>query len=100
MDEFKYPLCLTVKYDLASEFRSLVESEGCKIRNVIEIQSGKLIQYWIDCPKEKENLVTDMAFMTWIKNPVFQKYYHATKAFEAISENYITERLIKENGQS
>lgn len=98
MAEFKEPLCLTVKYDLSFEFRTLVESEEkCIIKNVIEIQSGKLIQYWIDCPKEKDNIITDMAFMTWIRNPVFQKYYHGTKAFETISENYIAEQLIKES---
>lgn len=86
------PICLTVKYNLAFEFRALVEkTEGCVVKNVIEIKSGELLQYWIDCPKEKENLITDMAFMTWIKNPVFQKYYHGTKAFDEISEKYISE---------
>ena len=42
--------------------------------------------------KEKENDITDMAFMTWIKNPVFQKYYHDTRAFKEIAEKYVTER--------
>lgn len=91
--QFIEPLCLTVKYALAFEFRSLVEQmKDCKIKNVIEIKSGELLQYWIECPKEKENEITDMAFMTWIKNPVFQKYYHNTKAFKEIADTYVLEQ--------
>lgn len=91
--QFRKPLCLTVKYALAFEFRALVEQmKDCKIKNVIEIKSGELLQYWIECPKEKENDITDMAFMTWIKNPVFQKYYHDTRAFQEIAEKYVSER--------
>src|SRR6185503_8585690 len=91
-EEINEPLCLTVKYALVFEFRALVEKEpDCKVRNVIEIKSGELLQYWIDCPKEKDNLITDMAFMTWIKNPIFQKYYHHTEAFKEIAEKYIEE---------
>ena len=88
--QFREPLCLTVKYALAFEFRALVEKmQDCKIKNVIEIKSGELLQYWIECPKEKENDITDMAFMTWIKNPVFQKYYHDTRAFQEIADKYV-----------
>jgi len=91
--QFREPLCLTVRYALAFEFRALVEQlQCCKIKNVIEIKSCELLQYWIECPKEKENEVTDMAFMTWIKNPVFQKYYHNTRAFQEIAEKYVSER--------
>ncbi|HRN86919.1 MAG TPA: hypothetical protein PK863_06435 [Candidatus Dojkabacteria bacterium] len=94
----KNPLCLTVKYGLAFEFRRLVEQEAnCSILKVIEIKSGELLQYWIDCPKEKENLITDLAFMTWIKNPVFQKYYHETKAFQEIAQDYISEQCSRMN---
>ena len=103
MEEYKQPLCLTVTYRLAFEFRRLVEQlKDCHIEKVIEIKSGYdgFIQYWIKCPKEHENLITDYAFMTYIKNPVFQKYYHETKAFEEIAEQYINERLNKEYGQS
>jgi len=90
---FLKPLCLTVKYALSFEFRELVEQmQDCKIKNVIEIKSGELLQYWIECPKEKENEITDMAFMTWIKNPVFQKYYHDTRAFQKIAEKYVSEQ--------
>jgi hypothetical protein len=91
--QYREPLCLTVKYALAFEFRALVERmQDCKVKNVIEIKSGELLQYWIECPKEKENEITDMAFMTWIKNPVFQKYYHDTRAFQEIAEKYVSER--------
>lgn len=91
--QFREPLCLTVKYALAFDFRALVESMAdCKIKNVIEIKSGELLQYWIECPKEKENEITDMAFMTWVKNPVFQKYYHDTRAFREIADKYVSQR--------
>jgi len=91
--EFRDPLCLRVKYELSADFVSKVNSEkDCKVQKVIEILNCKMLEYWIDCPKEKESLITDYAFMTWIKNPVFQKYYHGTKAFELIAENYIAER--------
>ena len=98
IDSFQYRelLCLTVKYHLAFEFRKLVERiKDCNINNVIEIKSGELLQYWIECPKEKENEITDMAFMTWIKNPVFQKYYNDTIEFQEIAENYISEHCKK-----
>ena len=37
--QFREPLCLTVKYALAFEFRALVEKmQDCKIKNVIEIK--------------------------------------------------------------
>ena len=96
--EFREPLCLRVKYELSAEFVSKVYSESdCKIQKVIEIITCKMLEYWIDCPKEKEKLITDYAFMTWIKNPVFQKYYHGTRAFEEIAEQYIAERLNKKH---
>ena len=92
-----FPLCLRVKYELSNEFVQKVNSVGCKIEKVIELLNCKMLEYWINCPKEKEELITDFAFMTWIKNPVFQKYYHGSKAFEDISQQYINERLSKEN---
>ena len=92
-----FPLCLRVKYELSNEFIQKVNSEGCKIEKVIELLNCKMLEYWINCPKEKEELITDFAFMTWIKNPVFQKYYYGSKAFEDISEKYINDRLSEEN---
>lgn len=89
------PLILTVTFNLSFEFKQLVDNEkDCEVIKVIEIRSGEYIQYWINCPKEKEKLITDYAFMTYIKNPVFQKYYVGTKAFDKIAEKYISERTI------
>lgn len=99
--DFKQPLCLSVKYDLSADFVTKVNSEkGCSIKNVIEISSCNILEYWIDCPKEKENLITDFAFMTWIRNPCFQKYYSDSKAFEKISDKYISEREQEEKKNS
>lgn len=96
IDSF-YPLILSVKYELANDFRRLVEKTNpCKVEKVTELVSYSVLQYWIICPKELEAIITDYAFMTWIKNPVFQKYYHETQAFIAISENYINERQSNE----
>ncbi len=87
-------LCLSVKYQLAQRFRSLVELiPECKVVNVVEVSNCKILQYIIHCPKEQENLIVDYAFMTWIKNPVFQKYYGGTKEFDQISDDYIKERM-------
>lgn len=100
MEEYKEPLILSVKYALMNEFLELVRREELEIKKVVELVNCEVLQYWIDCPKEKENLITDYAFMTFIKNPVFQKYYHGTKAFEEIAEKYIKEReekLVKQS---
>lgn len=73
-------LCLAVKYQLSGEFRSLVESiQGCRVLNVVEIKSCEILQFVIECPTEKQNTVVDYAFMTWIKNPVFQKILFGIK---------------------
>lgn len=89
---FKLPIAFNVKYELMNEFRRLVEAHpDCKVKNVIEIKTCRVIQYWIDCPKSLEALISDYAFMTWIANPVFQKYYHGTPAFEKIANKYIAE---------
>ena len=85
-------LYLTVNYDLSNEFRQKVISENCKIENVLEISSGFVIGFVINCPKEKEDLITDFAFMTWIRNPEFQKYYTGSKAFDKIAKQYEDEK--------
>lgn len=88
---YKEPLCLNVKYPLAFEFRALVEKiPDCKVKNVIEIKTCEILQYWIECPKEKEDEIIDMAFMTWIKNPEFQKYYKETSAFKKMIEEDVS----------
>ena len=89
---FIEPSCFRVKYDLSNEFVQKVKSEGLKIEKVIEILNCNILEYWINCPKEKENIISDYAFMTWIKNPVFQKYYSESKAFELIAAKYIIEK--------
>jgi len=90
---FNMPLCLRVNYELSTEFVSMVHSEkDCKVQKVIEILNCKVLEYWIECPKEKENIISDYAFMTWIKNPVFQKYYQDSKAFKEIAEKYLSEK--------
>lgn len=87
------PNIFNVNYNLSSEFVQKVNSEkDCKIEKVIEILTCKVLQYWIICPKEKEAEISDYAFMTWIKNPVFQKYYHGSEAFEKIKNDYIKSR--------
>lgn len=89
------PLIVSTEYRLSGNFRQLAEQNGCKIKNVIELINCKVLQFWIECPKEIENEITDMAFMTWIKNPVFQKYYHGTPEFEKIAADYIKEQESK-----
>jgi hypothetical protein len=59
--------------------------KDCKIKNVIEIKSGELLQYWIECPKEKEKNY-GYAFMTWIKNPSFQSLSR-TRAFQEMQKS-------------
>lgn len=64
-----------VKYSLMQEFRDLAVSEGCGVVKVIEQISRQLITYILEVPDGKEELISDMAFMTFIRNPRFQKYY-------------------------
>jgi hypothetical protein len=79
------PLGLFVYSPLAFAFRGLVERMAeCKIKHIIELKSGQLLQYWIECPANKEDEIKEMAFMTWIKNPVYQKYYQDTSAFKEL----------------
>ena len=77
-----------VKYQLHGEFRRLVEQlPSCKVVKVIEMKTCELLQYWIECPKESEEQINNMAFMTFIKNPEFQTYYKGTKAFQELIKN-------------
>jgi hypothetical protein len=94
---YKEPLQLMVKYELSWEFRSLVESmQDCRIVKVIEYKTCELLQYWIDCPDSVSEKIVDMAFMTFIKNPEFQKYYRETNAFKLIAEQYLKEIKINQ----
>jgi hypothetical protein len=77
-----------VKYQLHGEFRRLVEQlPSCKVVKVIEMKTCELLQYWLECPKETEEVINSMAFMTFIKNPEFQEYYRDTKAFQELIKN-------------
>jgi hypothetical protein len=86
--DYRVPFVTMVKYQLHLDFRSLVEQlPGCKVVKVIEIKTCELLQYWIECPKEAEQQINDMAFMTFIKNPEFQKYYKDSTAFQKLITN-------------
>jgi len=89
---YKDPLCLPTKYALSFKFRELVErNRDCKVINVIETKCMEVLTYIITCPDEKRELISDMAFMTWIKNPKFQKYFEETAEFKIIAAQYLAE---------
>jgi hypothetical protein len=82
---------LFVNSKLYSDFKSLVNQiEGCNVSNSLEM-SIDLLQVIIECPIEHQEKVQELAFMTWIKNPEFQKYYQDSKAFKEIAKEYIAE---------
>lgn len=70
---------LPVNTKLAPQFIAKVKEIGAKIINVVEIKSSPMkpedgiLLYIIET--DKEDLITDYAFYTWIKNENFQKYY-------------------------
>lgn len=68
-----------VKYEFAYDFKQLAEQNGCIYKNMVELICCKLLLCILDVPEEKKELIDDMAFMTIIKNPKFQKYYDLTK---------------------
>lgn len=79
--DYRHQLSVRVNGLLSSAFVAKVNLEDdCKIQNVFEIIKNELFEYWIICPKEKEEKIIDLAFMTFIKNPKFQKYYEQTQA--------------------
>lgn len=94
--QYKMPLCLRVKFELMNEFALKVGAEeDCKVVKVIELLTCKMIEYWIECPVEKDEKITEWAFMTWIKNPKFQKYYSDSENFKKIAEAYLIETQTK-----
>ncbi len=82
---------LSVKEELAYHFKTKAESIGAKFLNVVQPCKG-ILYYIIEAEKGIHNEITDFAFMTFIKNPVFQKYYHDTKEFQLIANQYLNER--------
>lgn len=90
LDNFRWPLSLMVNYALANHFVCLVNQiKECKIQNVAEMKACEVLLYLVECPKEKEEIVVDYAFMTWIKNPKIQTHYLDTKEFQEIAEQYL-----------
>lgn len=82
-------LHLFVNYALSSDFVNKVNSEGFGyIKNVFEIISCELLQYWIECPQCKVEIITEYAFMTFIRNPKFQKHYADSSNYKPIGEQY------------
>lgn len=83
---------LSVREELSYQFQCLTEKlGGVKFLNVVQPCKG-ILYHIIEADKSIHNQITDYAFMTFIKNPVFQKYYHGTDEFKNISEQYINER--------
>lgn len=70
---------LPVNTKLAPQFLSKIKEIGARIINVVEIKSSPMkpedgiLLYIIET--DKEDLITDYAFYTWISNERFQKYY-------------------------
>lgn len=76
-------ISLFVNSKLSSAFRDKVnEQQRCSIKNVLEIIRGELLEYWIECPSEKIEHLTELAFMTFIKNKELQKYYANHRDFK------------------
>jgi len=87
------PLELAVKYYLHSAFRAKAESiAGVKVVNVVEMKTCEVMTYILECLEEHKENVCDLAFMTWITNPIFQKYYHGCEPYEKAKEAYLKER--------
>jgi len=77
-----------VRLALMNEFREKAIFEGCKVVNVIELIRNAVILFILEIPDGKEELITDFAFMTFIKNPKFQKYYELTdKVLDQINKD-------------
>jgi hypothetical protein len=70
----EFPEGFFVRHDRAYKFKDLAVAEGCSYVNIID-WSNELIEVWLMVPDDKKELVTEMAFMTHISNPEFQKYY-------------------------
>jgi hypothetical protein len=64
-----------------------VNVAGCHIVNQIELRSGAdgTIMFHIECHPKDEAYLADLGFMTYIRNPKFQKYYSDTDEFKNIA---------------
>ena len=75
MNQHQYP----VKYEFAYDFMQLAVQNGCIYKNMIELMCCKLLSCHLEVPEEKEELINEMAFQTFVSNPIFQKYYDLSK---------------------
>ena len=83
------PIELIVNYALHLEFRTKVQAlPNCRVLRVVEIKSNELILYWIEAPDVLAEHIVELAFMTFIKNPEFQKHYSGYRAFERIADEW------------
>ena len=77
--------------DLMYAFRENIDAlPNCKVVNVIAVNPMLMI-YIIEAAPSMEEKIQDYAFMTWIKNPLFQKYYKDYEAYKKIAEAYLIE---------
>lgn len=81
---------LAVYPPLEQDFRELVQKENGKITWNTEIIMGKWVILFIEVDNSKNELINDMAFMTFVKNPKFQKYYTNSENYKKIANEYIT----------
>ena len=73
--------------DISAECRWLIEKAGGKIINTVGTLDPNIILLIVEYPPELEAQIADYAFMTWISNPAFQKYYLESKAWQDYSES-------------
>lgn len=64
-----------VRLQLSDQFRDKINEIGGKVENVVEQIAQVGLTFILEIPDDQEEYVQDLAFMTWIKNPKFQKYY-------------------------
>jgi hypothetical protein len=67
-----------VRYQLSQQFREKIQEVGLVVYKIIEQISQVLLLFIIDVPDDKQEYINDLAFMTHIRNPEFQKYYSLT----------------------
>jgi hypothetical protein len=83
------PIELIVNYALHLEFRTKVQAlPNCRVLRIFEIKCNELILYWIEAPDKLDDYIVKLAFMTFIKNPEFQKHYSECSAFKRIADEW------------
>lgn len=64
-----------VRSDRAYTFKDLAVSRGCCYLNMYEHIRNELFSCDLNVPEDIIDAINDMAFMTFVDNPEFQKYY-------------------------